>query len=172
VRGRESLVPALVAALVAAAGCGAADAKTEALRAFPGSVPSLDSLGRGVVSGFVRNDSARVKGYTLSLEEYRDVVWPRLQVDTTTGWGFDWSWRDNQLRGERAYRRYMSWMKGVPLTAVETRCAEAPQRFEGVTLVAGCTVVVRDSTGATEEMRLFRSAVIVGGGYKIFRYDD
>jgi len=163
------LVPPLLA-LVAASACR--DGRAAAPAALPGSAPSLDALGKGVVEGFVRGDTARLKGYVLSREEYRDVVWPRLQIDTTTGVGFEWSWRDNQIRGGRAFGRYLNAMKEMPLTAVETRCADEPRRFEGMTVLPGCRVVIRDGSGKTGEMRLFKSVVVTGGGYKIFRYDD
>jgi hypothetical protein len=139
---------------------------------LPGSAASVDSLGRGVVAGFVAGDTARLHGYTLSMEEYRDVVWPRLQMDTTTGVTFAWSYHDNQLRGRRAYQRYLERMKGVPLRVGETRCTGEPRRFRGMTVTGGCRVAVTDSAGTTERMRLFGSVVEVGGRYKIFRYDD
>ena len=167
-RARDIGALALLAVL-ATAGCR--EGQAVELPPLPGSAASLDSLGQGVVEGFIRGDTARLRGYVLSLDEYRDV-WPRLQIDTTAGFGFDWSWRDNRLRGERAFRRYLAGFHEMSLTAVETRCTGEPHRFEGVTVLPGCTITVRDSTGATEEMRLFKSVVVIGGGHKIFRYDD
>lgn len=157
--------------LLTAAGCREGRAAPR-LEPLAGSAPSIEALGRGVVEGFVHADSARLRGYTLSLEQYRDVVWPRLQIDTATGVTFGWSWRDNQLRGGRAFERYMDRMKGIPLSAVGTRCAGKPRRFDGVTVIQDCAVSVRDSTGAVAEMELFSSVVEIGGQYKIFRYDD
>ncbi len=161
----------VLALLLAAAGCreGQAAARLDAL---PGSAPSIDALGRGVVEGFVHADTVRLRGYTLSLEEYRDVVWPRLGMDSISGMTFDWSWRDNQMRGGRAHRRYLQRMKGLPLRPVATQCTGEPQRFDGVTVIPDCTVTVRDSAGGTEQMQLFKSVVEIGGQYKIFRYDD
>lgn len=167
---RVILATALIG-LLAVAGCSRGEAAAT-LPPLPGSAASMDALGQGVVEGFVHADTARLRGYTLSLEEYRDVVWPRLDVDPATGVTFDWSWRDNQMRGGRAYRRYLERMRGIPLRAGTTRCTGEPRRFDGVTVVQGCRTVVRDSAGATEEMALFSSVVEIGGRYKIFRYDD
>ncbi|MBB6072444.1 hypothetical protein [Longimicrobium terrae] len=165
----RTLAAALV--ILASAACGGRD-EPAPLPALPGSAPTVSDLGRGVVDGFVAGDTARLRGYTLSLEEYRDVVWPRLGIDTTSGVTFGWSWGDNQVRGRRAYRRYLDRMKGMALRADSTHCTGAPRRFDGVTVMQGCRVAVRDSTGAAGQLELFSSVVEVGGRYKIFRYDD
>jgi hypothetical protein len=167
-RGRRIVVSLVVAAL---AGCSRGEAAGR-LAALPGSAASLDALGQGIVDGFVKGDTARVKGYTLSLAEYRDVVWPRLGIDPASGMNFDFSWRDNAFRGGRAYGRYRDRLKGRSLRALHTRCTGKTDRYRQMTILRDCHVVVRTETGASEEMKLFRSVVVIGGGHKIFRYDD
>jgi hypothetical protein len=163
------IAPCLVAA--ALAGCTRGEA-ADRLAALPGSARSLDALGRGVVDGFVKGDTARLKGYTLSLAEYRDVVWPRLEIDPRSGTNFEFSWRDNYFRGGRAYNRYLQRLRGRTLQALHTRCQGKPDHYRQMTVLRDCRVTVRNSTGLNEEMKLFRSVVVIGGGHKIFRYDD
>lgn len=164
---------ATVAALaLGAALAGCRDSRAAELPPLPGSAPSLSVLGEGIVAGFVKGDTARLRGYHLSLEEYRDVVWPRLGIDPRLGPTFEFSWHDNQFRGERARRRYLERMKGLSLRARETRCDGPPDQYEGMEVLRDCKVVLVDDKGAEEEMQLFRSVVVMGGGYKVIRYDD
>ena len=162
----------MAALALGAALAGCRDGRAAAVRPLPGSAPSLAALGEGIVSGFVAGDTARLRGYRLSLAEYRDVLWPRLGVDPKMGPSFDFSWHDTQFRGERASRRYLERMKDLPLRAQETRCDGPPDQYEGMKVLRDCKVVLVDDKGTTEEMQLFRSVVVIAGGYKIIRYDD
>jgi endonuclease YncB( thermonuclease family) len=169
---RMGMIGILALVVLTVGGCREGEAASRP-RPLAGSAPSIEALGQGVVEGFVTGDTARLMGYTLSLDEYRDVVWPRLGIDTVkTGVTFGWSWTDNQRRGNRAYRRYLERMKDLPLQAAETRCTGEPRRFPGVVVVQDCHVVVRDTAGRSERMELFSSVVEIGWRYKIFRYDD
>jgi hypothetical protein len=134
----------------------------------------VQELGAEIVRSLVSGDSGRLERFRLDEAEYRDLVWAKLpEADRGIGMTYEFSRFDLQVRNLRALHRYLFRMKGLPLRAEDTSCKGKRLHYVGFDILQDCSVVVADTAaGPKEKMQLFRSVVVMNGGYKIFRYED
>lgn len=135
--------------------------------------PALDRLGVSAVAAFVASDTVAVDSLRMSAEEYRDVFYPAVRAANPAAvLPPDVSLRSFVTRNGRAARRYLDRMKGMPLRGESTRCRGGEVTYGDMRLLRDCVVTVADTSGAREEMPIFRDVVVQGGVYRALRFND
>lgn len=141
--------------------------------AFPGSAPSLEALGHGVLVGFVAADTAALASFRLSEAEHNEVVFPELPAGRPeVGYPVDLAWQNIELRNGRSLGRQLPWFQGRDVEHLETVCRGETEAFETFLVHTDCWVIFREATYGRLEVQLFKDALQRGGGWKLFRYYD
>lgn len=178
-----SIPPLAFLAILAVAGCGEAGGEGPGAsgpegagltaEAFPGSAPSLDALGRGVLRGFASSDTAALASYRLGEAEHNEIVFPELPAGRSeVGYPVDLAWQNIELRNGRSLGRQLPWFQGRDVEHLETVCRGQTEAFETFRVHTDCWVIFKEATYGRLEVQLFKDALERGGGWKLFRYYD
>ena len=141
--------------------------------AFPGSAPTLDSLGRGVLEAFQEGDREALAAFLLSEDEHNDVIWPELPAaQGESPYPVDLAWQNIELRNQRSIPRASQALeRAVPRAFDSVVCEGETRAFETFSVQTDCyTRFTYD--GTLYRVQLFKDVLVRNGGYKIFRYYD
>lgn len=170
-------------AAMAVSGCGwssdATDGPTDgsyhdgSLR-FDGSAPSLDALGREVLTSLSRANTTRLEGYRLSEHEHNDVVWPELPASAPeVNFPMDYAWSNIENRNRKGLVRIIPRFADRALAFREVQCRGETERFVSFAVRTDCWVVfVTGDTLEEWEVQVFKDVLERGDGFKVFRYYD
>jgi hypothetical protein len=158
------VIGGLALLLVATLGCGAAPlARTH---------DSADSLVRDVLEAFASRDDARLRRLALTEEEFRRYVWPSLPAARPErNLPFSYVWGDLQQKSDSRLRAALAVHGGRPYQLGSITFSGGTTEYPGFRVHRDAVLKVRDRSGVEHEVRLFGSALEMGGAWKVFSFN-
>jgi hypothetical protein len=148
-------------------------AVVERIQTFSNTFADFDELSRALESAVVSGDADLMRQIAVTEEEFRDLVWPTLDIAKLPNSNFTWEfvWSQHQLQHEKCLMRTSHDLAGSEIDIVDIM-------FEGRTTDHGSFKIHRDSRvevrradGTKEEMALFGSLLETADGrYKIYSF--
>ena len=142
-------------------------------QAFANTFADLDGLFQALEQAAVSGDADRMRSLAVTEEEFRDLVWPTLDIAKLPKSGFTWEfvWSQHQLKHEKCLMRTSHDLAGGEIDIVDIT-------FEGRTTDHGSFKIHRDSRvevlradGTTEALAVFGSLLETADGrYKIYSF--
>lgn len=163
----------MMAAMLAAvlAGCGrGADAAQPGLS---GGAPSVEALGRAVVTALAAGDTAALEALRTTEHEHNQVLWPHFPIarqDTSAG-ATAFAWENIQMRNAGAVGEWTASFRGRNVRFDGARCTGDVEAYGPFQVLRGCSVTVTDvAQGRSFELSPFDRVVRMNGTYKVIRY--
>lgn len=176
--------PLLVLLLaLAPAACAGADASADAsadadasgapaAAAFDGGgVASLEALGRGVVAALAAGDTAALAAHRVTERDHNELLYPSFPAAREDPpFPAALAWENIQTRNAAALYGWLPAFRRDRPAFAGVECAGVPDRYPTFTIHQDCAVTLRRADGTTGKATLFRSAVEMGGRFKVIRY--
>lgn len=160
-----------MAAVIAAAACSAPSEPTRDPVALSHTFESAEALGAAVLTALATHDLAQLRSLQLTEEEYRDHVWPELPVSRPErNVPFDYAWGQMKQHSDASLQQTLARYGGRRLTFVQTRFTGETTTYATFRVMRESEVVARDDSGRDVILRLYGSALIKDGRYKLFSY--
>ena len=132
---------------------------------------SPDALAGAVLDGLARRDLPRLHALALSEEEFRAHVWPELPVSRPErNVPFDYAWGQMKQRSDGSLNETLARHEGKPLRLVQTRFTGETTQYQSFSVMRDSEVVASDETGRELILRLYGSAMVKDGRYKLYSY--
>jgi hypothetical protein len=132
---------------------------------------TAEALGAAVLTALEKNDLAQLRSLQLSEEEYRDHVWPELPVSRPErNVPFDYAWGQMKQHSDASLQQTLARYGGRRLAFVQTRFTGETTTYATFSVMRESEVVARDDSGREVILRLYGSALIKDGRYKLFSY--
>jgi len=148
-------------------------AVVERTETFTNTFADFDELSRALESAVVSGDADLMRQMAVTEEEFRDLVWPTLDIARLPNSNFTWEfvWSQHQLQHEKCLMRTSHDLAGQKIDIVDIT-------FEGRTTDHGSFKIHRDSRvevlradGTRDEVALFGSVLETADGrYKIYSF--
>lgn len=132
---------------------------------------SADALACAVLDALASRDRAALEHLALSEREFRVFVWPRLPASRPErNVPVDYVWRDLRQKSEAHLAQTLSVHGGLRYTLRHVRFAGETSRYATFHVARRPTLIVSDSKGREQQLRVFGSVVFDGTRYKLFSY--
>jgi hypothetical protein len=171
------LVPAavkrflLAAVVVTTAACSQPAEPTRSAVPLSNTFESPESLARAVLTALASRDLDRLRSLPLSEQEFRDHVWPELPASRPErNVPFDYAWGQMKQRSDGSLDQTVSRYGGRPLTLVRTSFTGETTPYQSFSVMRESEVIATDDTGRQLVLRLYGSAMLKDGRYKMFSY--
>ena len=170
-RATGAAMACIMAAVIVTAACSAPAEPTSAPAPLSSTFESPDALARAVLSALERKDLAALRALPLSEAEYREHVWPELPVSRPErNVPFDYSWGQMKQRSDGSLQQTFARYSGKPLVFVQTRFTGETTRYATFSVMRDSEIIARDETGRDLVLRLYGSAMVKDGRYKMFSF--
>jgi hypothetical protein len=135
--------------------------------------PSMNDLGRQVLTALDRKDFKTLDALRINEQEYRSCIWPELPISKIEQWKkrYDFVWREVDTKCTYGLRALIEKYGGQKFTFVSIRFARGTSRYSACTIHQDARIIVKDSSGAEKELKLFGSVVESGGYFKIMSFN-
>lgn len=160
---------AAIVALATAAGCSqpAPDANTPLAHTFD----SETALAQAVLECLAANDRPGLRSLALSEAEFRDQVWPELPTSRPERhMPLDYVWGQLKQRSDASLGSTLSRYGGRRLALQHVSFTGETTHYQSFAVHRGSELVVTDDSGAELRLRLFGSAMVKDGRYKLFSF--
>ena len=148
-------------------------AVVERTQTFSNTFADFDELLKALERAVVSGNAGLMRELAVTEEEFRDLVWPTLDIAKLPNSGFTWEfvWSQHQLQHEKCLMRTSHDLAGTEIDIVDIM-------FEGRTTDHGSFKIHRDSRvevrradGTRDEVALFGSLLETADGrYKIYSF--
>lgn len=160
-----------LAAVVVTAACSAPAEPTRSAVPLSHTFESPEALAQAVLTRLAQKDLDGLRALPLSEAEFREHVWPELPTsrpERNVPLGYAWGQLKQQSDGhlENTFGRYA----GKPLTFVRTRYTGETTTYESFAVMRESEIIALDDAGRELILRLFGSAMVKDGRYKMFSY--
>jgi len=138
-----------------------------------GGFPSLDALGRRIVSGIERSDNWALHSARLTLNEFQTIVWPELpESRPVTHIPIREVWGMSTAQSLSGVNRAISTYGGRRLQYLRTDYGRE-QPFRNFSLLRDVRILIRDpKDGALVGLKVMPSVVVRHGTYKALIFKD
>jgi hypothetical protein len=161
---REPTVGGLVLVLFAALACSPPP--------LANTHGSVDDLAHEVLAAFASRDEGRLQALALDEEEFRRHVWPSLPAARPErNLPFHYVWGDLQQKSDNRLRANLSAHGGRLYQLQSITFSGETTEYAGFRVRRHALLKVRDSAGGDFEVRLFGSAIEMGGRWKVFSFN-
>ena len=161
---RGLAIGGLALVLSAALGCSA--------RPLANTHDSAEDLAREVLAAFASRDDGRLRALALDEEEFRRHVWPALPAALPErNLPFDYVWGDLYQKSDNRLRANLSAHGGRAYQLQRLTFSGGTTEYAGFRVHRDALLEVRDAAGADVEVRLFGSAIEMGGRWKVFSFN-
>src|SRR5688572_12772208 len=175
------VIPAAVKALMAAvalataAACSAPAEPTPtpaaAAAALSNTFDSPEALGRAVLSALASKDLERLRSLPLSEGEFRAYVWPELPTSRPErNVPFDYAWGQMKQHSDGSLGETLARYGGKPLRFVRTRFTGETTQYQTFAVMRESEIIAADDTGRELILRLYGSAMLKDGRYKLYSF--
>jgi hypothetical protein len=163
VRGALQQLP-LVVALFAAA-CQAPPAPLSQ------TLESPDALARAVLDALAAGDRARLGSLALTEAEFRARVWPELPASRPErNLTADYVWNDLRQKSDASLQGTFAALAGRAFALRRVQSSGETTDYATFSVSRKTELVVTDSTGAEQRIRVFGSIIRADGRVKVFSY--
>jgi hypothetical protein len=172
-RRRAVVSAALV--LLLASGSVALFATLNAPRPAPpplgNTFPSAEGAARAVIEAMQAHDLARLRRMSLTEEEFRAYVWPRLPASRPErNVPLDFVWQMLQQNSEGHLHQTLGAVTEIPMLLRSVRFLGEATVYGDVTVHRDTALDVAAPDGTTRTVRLFGSMIEQDGNWKIFSF--
>lgn len=171
------LVPAavkrslLAAVVVTAAACSQPAEPTRSAVPLSNTFVSPEALAQAVLSALSSRDLDRLRSLPLSEQEFRDHVWPELPTSRPErNVPFEYAWGQMKQRSDGSLDQTVSRYGGRSLTLVRTTFTGETTPYRSFSVMRESEIIATDDTGRQLVLRLYGSAMLKDGRYKMFSY--
>jgi hypothetical protein len=163
---------AIMAAVIVTAACSAPAEPTRSTAApLSNTFDSPEALARAVLERLERRDWPGLRALPLSEAEFRDHVWPELPASRPErNVPFHYAWGQMKQRSDGHLGNTFARYGGKPLTLVRTRFTGETTQYQSFAVMRESEIIAADDTGRELILRLFGSAMVRDGRYKLFSY--
>jgi hypothetical protein len=170
-RAAGAALALILAAVIATAACSAPSEPTRAVTPLSNTFDSSEALARAVLAALEQRDLDGLRALQLSETEYREHVWPELPVSRPErNVPFDYAWGQLKQRSDGSLQDIFARYAGRRLALVSTRFTGETTKYTTFAVMRESEVVARDDTGRDLILRLYGSAMVKDGRYKMFSY--
>ena len=160
-----------MAAVLVTAACSAPAEPTRNPAPLSNTFDSAEALARAVLSALERKDLDALRGLPLSETEYREHVWPELPVSRPErNVPFDYSWGQMKQRSDGSLQQTFTRYGGRRLELVQSRFTGETTKYTSFSVMRDSEIIARDESGRDLILRLYGSAMVKDGRYKMFSY--
>lgn len=160
---------ALVAALVAVAGCGPAGASSAP--EMEGAHPSAEALVEAALEAVARSDRAAMESLLVTRDEHHDLLWTALPESEHLS--FEYARWLNEHNTGKAIDRALERFGGEEFRLRRIEYTKGTETYPGFRLHRGAKLVVeRMSDGAKGELTLVDVLVERPEGWKLLDYEE
>jgi hypothetical protein len=165
-------IAVLLAATLVAAGCTTSPAEpSRPLTPLANTFESPEALARAVLAALEQRDSGRLKALQLSETEFREHVWPELDTSRPArNVPFEYAWGQMKQRSDGSLGATLSRYGGRSLRFVQTRFTGDTTAYQSFSVMRESEIVAADDTGRELILRLYGSAMLKDGRYKLYSY--
>ena len=161
----------IMAAVLATAACSAPAEPSRLPAPLSNTFESPEALARAVLIALERRDLEGLRALPLSESEYREHVWPELPVSRPErNVPFDYSWGQMKQRSDGSLQQTFARYAGKRLQLVQARFTGETTQYQSFSVIRESEVVATDDTGRNVILRLYGSALVREGRYKMFSY--
>ena len=158
-------------AAVAGASCSTPAEPSRSAAPLANTFESPEALARGVLDALAKSDRARLNTLALSEAEFRDHVWPELPVSQPErNVPFEYAWGQMKQRSDGSLSGTIERYGGRPLRFVQTRFTGESTQYRTFTVMRESEIVAADETGRELILRLYGSAMVKDGRYKLYSF--
>jgi hypothetical protein len=148
--------------IVAAAGCSRPP--------LANTRQSPEALAAAVVEAIARGDRARLEGFALTEQEFRDHVWPSLPAARPErNLPFSYVWGDLRQKSQQALAATLAAHAGASYEVVAVTFDEVSE-YGRYRVHRRATLHVRDGSGQTRPLQVCGSMIEQDGAWKVFSY--
>ena len=161
----------MLAAVLVTAACANPGEPTASAAPLSNTFESPEALARSVLDALAVRDVARLQALALSEAEFRSHVWPELPASRPErNLPFDYTWGQMKQRSDGSLQSTVGRYAGRKLTFVSTRYTGETTQYASFDVMRESEIVATDETGRDLILRLYGSAMIKAGRYKLFSY--
>ncbi len=132
---------------------------------------SPDALGRAILESLARNDIASLRAMALSESEFREHVWPELPVSRPErNVPFDYAWGQMKQRSDASLTETAGRYAGRQLRFVSARFTGETTAYRSFSVMRLSEIVATDADGRELLLRLYGSAMLKDGRYKLYSF--
>jgi hypothetical protein len=138
---------------------------------FRNTFDSPEALAAAVLDGVARNDRADLESLALSQDEFQRLVWPGLPAarpERNLPW--DYVWKDLQQKSAAGLSETLARHGGRRYQLEAVTFAGHTSQHDTFEVRREAVLHVRTGDGIREPVRLFGSALVSGGRWKLFSY--
>jgi hypothetical protein len=133
---------------------------------------SADDLAHEVLAGFASRDDARLRALALTEDEFRRQVWSSLPAARPErNLPFSYVWGDLHQKSNNRLGANLSAHGGRSYQLQRLAFSGGTSEYGGFRVHRDALLVVRDKAGTDHEVRLFGSAIEMGGRWKVFSFN-
>jgi hypothetical protein len=145
----------------------APDVRTPVIHAFD----SETALAQAVLDGLAANDREGLRSLALSEAEFRDQVWPELPTSRPErNMPLEYVWGQLEQRSDASLSATLGRYGGQRLALRHVSFTGETTQYQSFAVHRGSKFVVTDDAGAEVHVRLFGSAMVKDGRYKLFSF--
>jgi hypothetical protein len=160
-----------MAAVIATAACAQPAEPTRSAAPLSNTFESPEALARTLLDSLAQNDLARLRALPLSETEFREHVWPELPTSRPErNVPFDYAWGQMKQHSDGSMRQTLARYGGKRLAFVRTRFTGETTQYQSFAVRRDSEVIATDDTGRELVLRLYGSAMVKDGRFKLFSY--
>jgi hypothetical protein len=168
---RAALALALAAVLATAACSAPAQPTRSAAAPLTNTFDSPEALAQAVLSALANGDLDRLRSLALTESEFRDHVWPGLPASRPErNVPFDYAWGQMKQRSDGHLQNTFARYARRPLKLARAGFAGEATNYVTFSVMRESEIVATDDTGRDLVLRLYGSAMVKDGRYKLFSY--
>ena len=165
------MIRLILAAVLATAACSSPAEPTSPLVALSHTFESPEAVARAVISALTERNVVRLQQLSLSEAEFRHHVWPELPTSRPErNVPFDYAWGQLKQQSDAFLQQTVARYAGQKLTLVSARFTGETTQYASFSVMRESEIVATDETGRDLILRLYGSAMIKDGRYKVFSY--
>jgi hypothetical protein len=158
-------------AVLATAACSSPAEPTSPAVPLANTFESPEAVARAVLSALAERNVDRLRELPLSEAEFRQHVWPELDTSRPErNVPFEYAWSQLKQQSDAFLQQTMSRYAGRRLTFVSTRFTGETTQYTSFSVMRESEIVATDETGRDLVLRLYGSAMVKNGRYKVFSY--
>lgn len=132
---------------------------------------SREALAQAVLGRLASKDVAGLKALALSEQEFKDHVWPELDTSRPErNVPFEYAWGQLKQRSDGYLDVTVGRYAGQKLRFVSTQFTGETTKYPSFSVMRESEIVAADDTGRDLVLRLFGSAMVKDGRYKLFSF--
>lgn len=160
-----------MAAVIATAACSTPAEPSRSAAPLANTFDSPEAIAGAVLTALAERDAERLRGLPLSEAEFRDHVWPELPTSRPErNVPFDYAWGQLKQQSDGFLQQTLARYGGKRFTLVRTRFTGETTPYQSFVVMRESEIVAADETGRELVLRLYGSAMVKEGRYKIFSY--